>query len=136
MDSNTLYYIAGIMDGEGTVTLTKQNAKNKYRAPVISVSSTTPAILELLKHNFGGAISKHKVYKDHHKQAWSWKISRNRAIEFCSLIGPLLLEPKKRNRCAMISEEYKLVTNRGGHYSSEAHQKKIKFEEAFFEITD
>lgn len=37
----TLDYVAGIIDGEGTITLSRMRKTDKWRTPVISVSSTT-----------------------------------------------------------------------------------------------
>lgn len=48
-------YLAAIIDGEGTVTLTKGSS---FRYPTIEISSTTLEIVEYLKDHFGGVISK------------------------------------------------------------------------------
>ena len=48
-------YLAAIIDGEGTVTLTKGSS---FRYPTIEVSSTTLEIVEYLKDRFGGVVSK------------------------------------------------------------------------------
>ncbi len=48
-------YLAAIIDGEGTVTLTKDSS---FRYPTIEVSSTTLEIVEYLKDHFGGVISR------------------------------------------------------------------------------
>lgn len=50
-------YLAGIIDGEGSITLTKDK---QFRYPVLEVYSTTYQIVEYLKEHFGGVISKKK----------------------------------------------------------------------------
>ena len=79
-----LYYLAGLIDGEGTITLSKKHKNDKFRTPVISCSSTTYELVEYLKQNYGGFISKHKVYQNHHRQAWSWQTSHLNAIYLCT----------------------------------------------------
>ena len=124
-------YVAGIIDGEGTITLTRQRA-NEYRSPVVSVSSTTLEILEYLKQHYGGCISKHKVYQDHHKQAWSWKVERSSSYKILQDIQPYLLCPEKKHRCELILSTYQSVTPRNGRYTEEMKTLKENFEYQFF----
>ncbi len=131
MNDKDLYYTAGIIDGEGTITLTRLS-KKQHKSPIVSCSSTTIEILEYLKEIYGGFISKHKVYKEHHLQSWSWKLGSNKAIELLELIQPLLKEPKKSKRARFILDKYKSCTPRNGKYSNELKQLKEKFEEEFF----
>lgn len=129
------YYVAGIIDGEGTITLASgSNSKSRMRVPTISVSSTTIELLEFLKKRYGGSISKHKTYQAHHKQSWSWKLVYNKAIDLCNDIHPLLLEPKKRERAKMLASDYKLCTKRNGRYTAQEESVKLDFERRFFEI--
>ena len=81
MKKEDLYYTAGLMDGEGTITLTVIN-KGKYRAPSVSVTSTTPELLTYLKENFGGCVCKQKTYKEHHKPSNEWKVRYDAAYRF------------------------------------------------------
>lgn len=88
-------YLAGIIDGEGTITLEKSK---EFRFPVIEVSSTTYEILEYLRNNFGGVIAKKKERDSRYKQAYIWKIERRKAINLLEEIVDDLLEPKKKAR--------------------------------------
>jgi len=135
MKKQDLYYTAGIIDGEGSVLLSRIHT-GKTRSPVISVSSTTYDILLYLKETFGGSISKHKVYKEHHKQSWSWKICYNKALEFCNDIYPYLKEPIKRKRAKLITEKYKDCTPRNGKYTNNLIKLKEEFEQQFFDIVE
>ncbi len=128
-------YIAGLIDGEGTVTLLKDRADQKFRYPVIEMSSTTLAMLEKFKELAnGGTISKHKVYKVTHKQSWQYKVQGNKVIALLEEVKDYLLEPKKKARAELICSTYKSVTPRNGKYSEEMLQKKKQFEEDFFNI--
>lgn len=55
-------YIAGIIDGEGSIMLLKFHS-NQFPAPCISISSTTPELLEWIKSKtFVGTIKSKKNY--------------------------------------------------------------------------
>lgn len=124
-------YIAGIIDGEGTITLTRLSA-NEYRAPVVSVTSTTIEILEYLQERCGGSISSQSKKEVQHKDSWCWKIIRNKAIELLEQCSDYLLVPEKKYRADLIINQYKAVTPRNGRYNEERRKLKEKFEEDFF----
>ena len=88
MEETTKAYLAGLFDGEGTITLSRKTANSQFRYPVLSISSTTLFLLELCKDTFGGHVSAQKVYKSHYKQSWSWKISFNSAINAIEALLP------------------------------------------------
>lgn len=128
-------YLAGLIDGEGTISLMKERASAKFRYPVIEVSSTTLDMLEKIKELAnGGSISKQKVYKENHKQAWHYSVRGDKAIALMNEVKDYLLEPKKKARAELICSTYKMVTPRNGRYSEELLEKKLQFEEDFFSI--
>jgi hypothetical protein len=123
-----LVYTAGLIDGEGTVTLSKGN---KFRYPVVSVTSTSKELIDFLHETFGGTVVIQKIYKHNHKPSWSWRLTYDRAIEFIQQIRPFMKEHSKCKRCDMILSTYKTITNRNGKYTSEQIQAKLDFETAF-----
>lgn len=126
-------YIAGLIDGEGTITLLKEKADSKFRYPCIEMSSTTLEMLKKLQEVVqGGNISNQKTYKSNYKQSWHYKIRGDKAIALLEEVKSYLLEPKKRYRAELICSTYKSVTPRNGKYSDEMLQKKLQFEEDFF----
>lgn len=125
-------YIAAMIDGEGSICLT-QNRPNEHRSPNITVASTTKEILFYLQEKAGGSISSKKKYAEHHKDSWQWQLKGDKAIDLLTSIYPYLLVPEKYYRAKLISQEYKSVTPRNGRYSDEALQKKLDFENRFFE---
>jgi len=127
-------YTAGLMDGEGTIALTKNHKKDKFRCPWITLTSTTWNIVEFLKVNFGGTISIKKTYKEHHKKCWVWTLRYDKALALCRNIYPFLLEPSKKNRCEMLITSYKKVTSPNGKYSQDMIDKKIEFEQIFLSV--
>ena len=73
-------YIAGIVDGEGTITLTRKH-KNENRQLVVSISSSERKILEYVLLKTGvGKITTKKSYRDHHQQAYAYAITNRQAL--------------------------------------------------------
>jgi hypothetical protein len=125
-------YVAGLIDGEGTVTLLKDRADAKFKYPVVEMTSTTYALVERMKEICGGTISNQKVYKENYKQSYKWCIRGDKAIILLTEIKNYLLEPNKNYRANLIVNEYKTVTPRNGKYSEEMLEKKLDFEKRFF----
>jgi len=127
----SIQYLAGLFDGEGTITLT-HNSRGSYRTPVLSLTSTTFRLVEICKENFGGSISTQKVYQQHFKPSWCWKITNDRALEACRLLQPHIQEPEKLRRINLILRDYKRVTIRNGKYNEQQRVTKLAFEHEFF----
>lgn len=125
-------YLAGIIDGEGTIILTKDK---EFRYPTIAVSSCTLGILETVKEICdGGVITPKRTYKSTHSPSWAWKIERQRAIAILEEVTPFLKEPKKKARAELIIKDYTRLTPRNGRYTDELRAAKHEFEDAFFAI--
>lgn len=128
--TNIHAYAAGILDGEGTITLTP--SKGKHRVPVVSIANTSLEILEFFKLNFGGTICSKRTSSDHHTPSFTWRLTYQRAIDFLELLLPYMLESKKRYRAELLISTYSSVTKRNGKYTPDELQQKISFEESFF----
>lgn len=127
---NKYIYLAGLLDGEGTVGITYNSSK--YRTPYISVTSTTYEIVDWLSANFGGHIVKQKIYQSHHKQSWCWKlVNRQQVDDLLTKTLPYMLEPDKIRRGRLILDEYALVTIKNGKYTPDQLVKKLDFEARF-----
>lgn len=127
-------YVAGIIDGEGTVTLTKIHSTDKFRAPSIEVTSTTYEILNKLKELCGGTISNVTKREEYHKQAYRWVLRYDKVLSLLKDISDYLLEPNKKARAKLLLEKYKEVTPRNGKYNQEKLEEKLNFEKTFFEL--
>jgi hypothetical protein len=125
-------YSAGLIDGEGTITLSKEFKHSRFRYPCVSISSTTYELLEYMKTTFGGSISNQKKYKDHYKNSWSWKLDYDRALVFLEKIFPYMKEPEKIRRANLLLKEYKSLTPRNGKYTELQTTNKLRFEAEFF----
>ncbi|KAF0822601.1 LAGLIDADG family homing endonuclease [Cytobacillus firmus] len=125
MESFEAAYIAGIIDGEGTITLTRMHA-SEHRRPCITIASTDKELLVYLHTLTGGTIINKKNYKPGiHKNSFSLNIKQKEKVMFVD---------KKRNRALWILDNYDRVTPRNGKYDVEKLKLKILFEEDFFKI--
>lgn len=113
----------------GTVGIVRDHNRSTNRIPYMSITSTTPEIIQWLKENFGGTVCVQKVYQDHHKPSWSWRLrNKNQLFALLAEIEPYMLEPSKKARIKLLIEEYNLVTPRNGKYTPEMLERKQDFE--------
>jgi len=129
-----IQYLAGLFDGEGTITLTKRRSSDLFRTPTLSLTSTTEQLCVVMQQQFGGWIINKKTYKIHHKPAWSWYTNGDNAIKACTQLVPHILEPQKKARMQHIIDTYKSVTPRNGKYNPQTKLCKEQFEEKFFSL--
>jgi len=127
-----LAYLAGIFDGEGTVTLVKVSKDSEFRYPLLSVSNTERVLLEPFRELFGGAISTKKTYQENHKTSYHWKVEYTRALEAMSLLVPFIRHPEKKARVKLLLAEWASVTPRNGKYTDEIKAQKLDLQERFF----
>ncbi|KEH99209.1 hypothetical protein Z962_03455 [Clostridium botulinum C/D str. BKT12695] len=127
--------MAGIIDGEGSIMLTKFY-NNQFPAPCVSISSTTLELLKWIKSktNMGIIKSKRNYNIEKHKDSYSYTIKYNDAIEFLKYIEPYLVINVKKERAKLIINEYKSVTPRNGRYTNEMLEAKNNFYEKFMRI--
>lgn len=125
-------YTAGLIDGEGTVSLIRQR-RSLYRSPTVSVSSTSFELIEYLIAEHGGrVVTKKKI--ENNKQAWEWRLDYDRALDFLVQILPHMREKKKIRRAQYLLDRYKRVTRRNGKYTDLEREEKLKFEDGFFSL--
>lgn len=134
MEATEAAYFAGIIDGEGTITLSHAN-NAKYRTPIVSFPSTSSTLIEYFKEVCGGTVVSKKTYKEHHLPSWECRLNYNVAISFLREILPYLKHAEKRRRASMLIEQYPAVTVRNGKYTPEQHRLKMQFEEEFFHLS-
>ena len=133
MKDTDIAYIAGLIDGEGTVTLIR-NRPNETKAPTISMTSTTKELLLFIQERFGGYIRRQKKYQEHHKDAWVWSVTRSKALELLSVVEPYMLEPKKKARARKLLDSYPSIIVKNGKYKPSQVAARNLFEKDFFEL--
>lgn len=118
-------YLAGIIDGEGTITLTKQH-KNQTPSPQVSISNNNLGLLEYIKNITNcGIICAKKKYKPHHQQSWHWQTrSVTDSLFILKEVQSFLLV--KKTQADLILENYKELTPRNGRYTPELLERKMQ----------
>ena len=124
-------YLAGIIDGEGTVTLSRRN-KNDQRQLVVAISSTDNSLLMYLSEIVGaGKITNKRMHSPNHSPAYTYQLSNRQALSVLEQVAPFL-RTYKRDRARIVLSGYLRVTPRNGKYSSKLLREKEKFNAAFF----
>lgn len=128
-------YIAGIIDGEGSIMLQRFHY-NEYPSPCISIASTTHELLDWIKSVIGkGVIKQKKNYNNSkHKDCYSYILKYNDAIKLLEDIYPYLIIHSKRKRAELILNKYKVLTPRNGRYTEELLKAKSDFYNEFISI--
>lgn len=126
-------YAAGILDGEGSITLTR-NHTGRWPSPQVSVASNDRELLVWLRARFGGAITTKKPRQPQHAVAFDWKLTDRRALRFLQIVRPYLVIERKIRRCDLLLQAYLDCTPRNGRYTEEMQQKKEAFLEVFHSL--
>lgn len=135
MESWQSAYVAGIIDGEGSITLTRMQ-KNEFRRPCIVISSTDYELLLYIQTLTGGLVTNKKNYDpERHKDSYTLTIKKKKDV-FLTLenVSPFLRVKQKRRRAEWILNHYNQVTPRNGKYSPDMLKRKLLFEKTFFKI--
>lgn len=123
MTKTNLAYIAGIIDGEGTITLTRHHG-NQTPSPEISVANTNLRMIQWLKNTIGaGVIVKKKTYSKNHSPSYVWTLRSDAALALMKAISPWLLI--KDRRAQLILTDYKRLTPRNGRYTKKLLEQKM-----------
>ncbi|ARK07486.1 hypothetical protein LAV_00110 [Sphingobium phage Lacusarx] len=131
-----LAYLAGFLDGEGTIGLFKTSGANAFKVPCISVSSTDRYLLDAYVHRFGGHIqTKASKRPENHRQAYEYRLRGPKAICAISELFPYLRHHVKRARATMILEHFTKITKRNGKYTEAERAIKIRWEELFLSLS-
>ena len=120
-------YIAGLIDGEGTITLTRKH-RNENRQLAISISSTEKDLLEFVLRTAGvGKITNKRIAQAHHTPSFVYAIYNRQALGLLEQLFPYLRGYKTR-RAALILRDYIKLTPRNGKYTAEQRLARKQFE--------
>ena len=126
-------YIAGLVDGEGTVTLTRIHARERRRL-VVSIVSTEIELLRFVHEHTGvGKITRKRAYSSKHAPSFCYYFTSRQALALLRQVIPYLRSYKlKRARLAL--DEYVSVTPRNGKYTTSLFAQRLEFERKFLAI--
>lgn len=124
-DPLKLAYLAGIVDGEGSLCIYRVNpaSYNRYQTPnfrsVLNISNTRKELVEWLDENFSNLNSGHKKHRrsifkknsTHERWIYEWVIQGHRLLDICEQLLPYLVLKKKQ--AELIIEFRKTYTQKG-----------------------
>jgi len=117
-------YIAGLMDGEGTVTLSRKHS-NETASPEVSIANNNLQLLVWVRDVVGaGRITSKRKNRPHHAQSFTWSIRDNKAICFLNEIRDYLIV--KKQQAELITRKYKVYTPRNGKYTPDILRRKLE----------
>ncbi len=126
-------YIAGLIDGEGTITLSRKH-KNENRQLCVSISSTEIDLLDFVLTASGvGKITNKKTSKPLHSHSYAYAVYNRHALALLGIVLPYLKSYKKE-RANLILKDYLSVTPRNGKYNAEILARKKIFEQSVLAI--
>lgn len=126
-------YIAGLIDGEGTITLTRLHAGENRRL-VVSIANTELQILQfVLDQVRAGKITRKSVISARHTPSFNYAITSIQALTLLEQITPWL-RSYKRGRAELALHLYLSLTPRNGKYSRELISRRRGFEESFLNL--
>jgi hypothetical protein len=110
-------YIAGLIDGEGTIALTRRH-RTDGRQLVVSISNTERPLLDWVLSTVGaGKITGKKTYKDHHAPGLTYSVSNRQALTLLEQVAPHL-RTYKAARAQLVLQDYLRLTPRNGRYTA------------------
>lgn len=133
LEASTAAYLAGLIDGEGTVTLTRAH-RNENRRLVVSISNNEIAILRFARSAVGaGKITSKRKYKEHHGVSFTYQLSSRQALDLLRQIVRYM-NSYKVMRARLALEKYLLLTPRNGRYTAAQLAARDSFEAEFLSI--
>jgi len=110
MDEKTLAYIAGIIDGEGCITILEYGAKQRrnWRLTVSVVNTSEWLVQWLMLQGFGKVYEIGKTKRE--KRIWQWRVDGRKAGEFLTLILPYLMIKKSQADVALRFQHRRTAT--------------------------
>lgn len=94
-------YIAGLIDGEGCIAITKRKIKRLetdywYYEPQVIICNTDKRMIDFLVDYYSGYIVTGKKQKDHHKERYYWKMTGDNMRQLLRNVSPYLILKKKQ----------------------------------------
>ena len=120
-------YLAGLIDGEGTVTMSRLHARDR-RQLIVSISSTEPGILGWVRQTVGaGKVTRKRVASVRHAPGLTFTAANRQALDLLGQTA-MYLRSYKRMRAELALAKYVATTPRNGRYSPETARLRDEFE--------
>ncbi|MCK5608870.1 hypothetical protein KAR91_43760 [Candidatus Pacearchaeota archaeon] len=104
-------YLAGIIDGEGCISINLYNKQaSKYNLRV-RVDNTSKELIFWIAENFGGKVRFQKSYHRNYRDIWRWEINYKNLEKLIKKILPYLIIKKEQAKLAL---KYRKTVNYRG----------------------
>lgn len=140
-DIKDLCYLAGVIDSDGCLSITKNKAgikriKNPRYVFCMNITNTSKELMNWLEEKFGGRYGAHrKRLSEKHKVTYDWRFSNGKALWLLELIEPLLVVKGAQARIGIqLLQNWK--TNNGGVGSSTDDQEVTRRELCYQQIKE
>jgi len=133
LTSEEAAYLAGLIDGEGTVSLTRKH-RGEHRQLMVSISNTEQPLLRYVKKIIGaGRITNKRTYQANHTPSATYAISNRQALDVLEQVRPYL-KTYKAKRAQLILRSYIRLTPRNGKYTQALLKERDIFIEKFLRL--
>ncbi len=120
-----LSWVAGIVEGEGTITITRSGIRG-YTRPQVSITSTDPDILAPIQDRWPGALSTRQP-PGRAKLAHTWTLNvRSSIARFLFDILPFLHTDRVRRKALLVLQDVgaRVQGARGEDYMRQCHERR------------
>lgn len=134
LTSSDAAYLAGLIDGEGTIALSRRHAREN-RQLVVTISSTERVLVDwVLLTTRAGKITSKKPAATHHAPGLTYVIANRQALALLQQVTPFL-KSYKVQRARLVLDQYLKVTPRNGKYDLKTRDARLEFERKFAAIS-
>jgi hypothetical protein len=135
-------YLAGILDGEGSVSLKKSNANKHRKTPqyegAVTMGMVYKEIIDLFVQRYGGAVRIERVPNRQPIYRYA-KVGTQGVLAILEELTPYLIE--KRERAELLMEYYKSIDNTRfrnalGHTLPMSEQELFKREDFYLRMKE
>lgn len=100
LDTSKYEYLAGFIDGDGSISIVSEKQVTPYYCPKIAVYNTDYNIVEIFRKEFGGNIIIKTPKKNGHKIPYEWRLKGKSAFLLLKKFQPFLVIKKPQaNLC-------------------------------------
>ena len=126
-------YLAGLIDADGTVTLTRKH-RYENRHAAVSISNTDKNLLKFVAGTIGaGEITGKRIVRSNHCLSFVFSIYNRQALLLLECVYPFLHTYKAR-RAEIMLRDYLALTPRNGKYTDEMRLARRAFEDEVLAI--
>jgi hypothetical protein len=126
-------YLAGLIDGEGTITLSRRH-RDDQRQLVVTISNNEKAILYHVLMTVGaGRITGKRNYNEAHAPSFTYVIGNRQALDLLGQIAAYL-KSYKAKRANLALSRYISLTPRNGKYTPALWTARETFVQEFLKL--